>query len=255
MRRRSDYSALRGCRETKRLQISRRRPYLWATSRRQDSEPMNIHSEISSSVDPVRLEKLAEVAVKIGLQLQRDQDLVMTAPTRRSAASCAASSSTPIWQVRVIVTTDSISDEETTLARYRARTRTQASTRPRAGSMKAWRRPSRQWCCAARHRAATTRCCLPAQDPGQGCARQQGELDGLQAGAGEDHRLRHQLEHRRLSQPMHGLDKLFPRRAGGGRGEKLADAIFSASRGGCRTIRSPQLEGAQCRAGRSARAG
>src|SRR5262249_35199515 len=31
-------------------------------------------------VDPVKLEKLAEVAVKVGLQLQKGQDLVVTAP-------------------------------------------------------------------------------------------------------------------------------------------------------------------------------
>ena len=45
---------------------------------------------------------------------------------------------------------------------------------------------------------------LVRRGPGQGRARQQGELDRLQAGAGEDHRLRHQLEHRRLSQRLLG---------------------------------------------------
>ena len=34
----------------------------------------------SPSIDPVKLEKLAEVAVKIGLRLEKGQDLVMTAP-------------------------------------------------------------------------------------------------------------------------------------------------------------------------------
>jgi len=33
-----------------------------------------------SPVDPVKLEKLAETAVRVGLQLQRGQDLVVTAP-------------------------------------------------------------------------------------------------------------------------------------------------------------------------------
>ena len=32
------------------------------------------------SVDPQKLEKLAEVAVRVGLQLREGQDLVMTAP-------------------------------------------------------------------------------------------------------------------------------------------------------------------------------
>ncbi|MGO8557837.1 aminopeptidase, partial [Rhizobium ruizarguesonis] len=33
-----------------------------------------------NTVDPVQLEKLAEVAVKVGLQLQKGQDLVITSP-------------------------------------------------------------------------------------------------------------------------------------------------------------------------------
>ena len=36
---------------------------------------------VSASIDPVKLDKLAETAVKVGLGLQPGQDLVMTAPT------------------------------------------------------------------------------------------------------------------------------------------------------------------------------
>ncbi|MDE2467907.1 MAG: aminopeptidase, partial [Bradyrhizobium sp.] len=36
---------------------------------------------ISTPVDPVKLDRLAEVAVKVGLQLQEGQDLLVTAPT------------------------------------------------------------------------------------------------------------------------------------------------------------------------------
>ena len=35
---------------------------------------------LSASIDPVKLDRLAEVAIKVGLQLQPGQDLVMTAP-------------------------------------------------------------------------------------------------------------------------------------------------------------------------------
>ncbi|WP_442578736.1 aminopeptidase [Mesorhizobium sp. ASY16-5R] len=72
---------------------------------------------LSASIDPVKLDRLAEVAVKVGLQLQAGQDLVMTAPVaalplvRRivvHAYTAGAGLVTPIF-----------SDEEITLARYR----------------------------------------------------------------------------------------------------------------------------------------
>ena len=77
---------------------------------------MNIHSEISSSVDPVRLEKLAEVAVKVGLQLQRDQDLVMTAPL--AALPLVRLITQHAYLAGAGLVTTFYSDEETTLARY-----------------------------------------------------------------------------------------------------------------------------------------
>ena len=42
---------------------------------------MTLHQRPSSAaIDPVKLDRLAEVAVKVGLRLQRGQDLFLTAP-------------------------------------------------------------------------------------------------------------------------------------------------------------------------------
>ena len=38
-------------------------------------------SNLSASIDPVKLDRLAEVAIKLGLQLKAGQDLLVTAPT------------------------------------------------------------------------------------------------------------------------------------------------------------------------------
>ena len=46
---------------------------------------MTFMPQSQNSVDPVKLKKLAEVAVKVGLNLQQGQDLVITAPERPSA--------------------------------------------------------------------------------------------------------------------------------------------------------------------------
>jgi aminopeptidase len=79
---------------------------------------MNTHQRsIQASVDPARLDKLAEVAVKVGLRLERGQDLFLTAPVvalplvRRiveHAYRAGAGLVIPIF-----------SDEEITLSRFR----------------------------------------------------------------------------------------------------------------------------------------
>jgi aminopeptidase len=70
-----------------------------------------------ASIDPVKLDRLAEVAVKVGLRLQAGQDLFLTAPVAalplvrriaRHAYAAGAGLLTPI-----------LSDEEITLSRYR----------------------------------------------------------------------------------------------------------------------------------------
>jgi aminopeptidase len=72
---------------------------------------------LSASIDPEKLDRLAEVAVKIGLQLQAGQDLVLTAPmaalplVRRIAAHA--------YQAGAGLVTPIFADEEITLARYR----------------------------------------------------------------------------------------------------------------------------------------
>src|SRR6202011_16032 len=42
---------------------------------------MTVHERnVSASIDPVKLDRLAEVAVKVGLRLREGQDLLLTAP-------------------------------------------------------------------------------------------------------------------------------------------------------------------------------
>src|SRR5438105_15948363 len=47
------------------------------TDRTDPSMTAHLHSP---AIDPVKLDRLAEVAVKVGLQLQPGQDLLLTAP-------------------------------------------------------------------------------------------------------------------------------------------------------------------------------
>jgi aminopeptidase len=74
-------------------------------------------SDSSQVIDPVKLDKLAQVAIKVGLQLQPGQDLVLTAPVaalplvRRIAAHA--------YMAGAGVVTPFFADEEVTLARYR----------------------------------------------------------------------------------------------------------------------------------------
>src|SRR6478609_10901693 len=71
----------------------------------------------STSIDPVKLDRLAEVAVKVGLGLRPGQDLLLTAPAialplvRRIAAHA--------YKAGAGIVTPVLSDEEMTLARYR----------------------------------------------------------------------------------------------------------------------------------------
>jgi hypothetical protein len=48
---------------------------------------MTLHErKITAPIDPVKLDRLAEVAITIGLRLQAGQDLLLTAPTACAAA-------------------------------------------------------------------------------------------------------------------------------------------------------------------------
>ncbi|MQT11822.1 aminopeptidase [Segnochrobactrum spirostomi] len=72
---------------------------------------------VAAAIDPVKLDRLAEVAVKVGLNLQPGQDLYLTAPmaalplVRRIAAHA--------YKAGAGLVTPLFSDEEITLARYR----------------------------------------------------------------------------------------------------------------------------------------
>ncbi|UJW75734.1 aminopeptidase [Rhizobium sp. SL42] len=77
---------------------------------------MTIAPDFTHAVDPVKLEKLGEVAVKVGLQLQKGQDLVITAPI--AALSLVRHITKHAYLAGAGIVTTFYSDEETTLARY-----------------------------------------------------------------------------------------------------------------------------------------
>jgi aminopeptidase len=77
------------------------------------SHPRNL----SSAVDPEKLDRLAEVAVKVGLQLQEGQDLVMTAPI--AALPLVRRIAEHAYKAGAGLVTPFFADEELTLARYR----------------------------------------------------------------------------------------------------------------------------------------
>ena len=79
---------------------------------------MTIHERnISASIDPVKLDRLAEVAIKVGLQLQPGQDLVLTAPI--AALPLVRRIAEHAYKAGAGLVTPILSDEEITLARYR----------------------------------------------------------------------------------------------------------------------------------------
>ena len=72
---------------------------------------------MSSSIDPAKLDKLAELAIKVGLGLREGQDLFMTSPT--SALPLARKIAEYAYKAGAGIVTTIFSDEEMTLARYR----------------------------------------------------------------------------------------------------------------------------------------
>src|SRR6059058_1631502 len=69
------------------------------------------------SIDPVKLDRLAEVAVKVGLRLQPGQDLLLTAPS--VALPLVRRIAEHAYKAGAGIVTPFLSDEEITLARYR----------------------------------------------------------------------------------------------------------------------------------------
>lgn len=72
---------------------------------------------LSASIDPVKLDRLAEVAVKVGLNLEAGQDLVLTAPI--AALPLVRRIAVHAYKAGAGLVTPIFSDEEITLARYR----------------------------------------------------------------------------------------------------------------------------------------
>ncbi|MBW9052076.1 aminopeptidase [Rhizobium mesosinicum] len=77
---------------------------------------MTFMPQSHSSVDPGKLEKLAEVAIKVGLQLEQGQDLVITAPV--VALPLVRLITKHAYLAGAGLVSTFYSDEETTLARY-----------------------------------------------------------------------------------------------------------------------------------------
>jgi aminopeptidase len=74
---------------------------------------MNTHPRI----DPVKLDRLAEVAIKVGLQLKPGQDLLLTAPA--AALPLVRRIADHAYKAGAGLVTPLFSDEEITLSRYR----------------------------------------------------------------------------------------------------------------------------------------
>ena len=71
---------------------------------------------MSDHIDPVKLDRLAEVAVRIGLNLQPGQDLVVTAPM--SALPLVRRIAVHAYKAGAGIVTPFFADDEITLARY-----------------------------------------------------------------------------------------------------------------------------------------
>ncbi len=72
---------------------------------------------LSASIDPVKLDRLAEVAVRVGLQLQPGQDLLLTAPA--VALPLVRRIAEHAYKAGAGLVSTFLSDEEITLARFR----------------------------------------------------------------------------------------------------------------------------------------
>src|ERR1700758_1703353 len=74
-------------------------------------------SSSATPIDPVKLDRLAEVAIKVGLRLERGQDLLVTAPT--VALPLVRKVAEHAYKAGAGLVTPILSDEAITLLRYR----------------------------------------------------------------------------------------------------------------------------------------
>jgi aminopeptidase len=72
---------------------------------------------VSAPIDPIKLDRLAEVAVKVGLRLQPEQDLLLTAPA--VALPLVRRIAVHAYKAGAGLVTPILSDEDVTLSRYR----------------------------------------------------------------------------------------------------------------------------------------
>src|SRR5215468_7736223 len=72
---------------------------------------------LSAAIDPVKLDRLAEVAIKVGLRLREGQDLLLTAPM--ASLPLVRRITEHAYRAGAGLVTPFFSDEEVTLARYR----------------------------------------------------------------------------------------------------------------------------------------
>src|ERR1700686_909697 len=79
---------------------------------------MTVHERnISAPIDPVKLDRRAEVAIKVGLNLKPGQDLLLTAPA--TALPLVRRIAEHAYKAGAGLVTPLFADEEVTLARYR----------------------------------------------------------------------------------------------------------------------------------------
>src|SRR5580693_1760177 len=79
---------------------------------------MNTHPRnVTASIDPVKLDRLAEVAIRVGLQLQAGQDLLVTAPT--VALPLVRKIAEHAYKAGAGLVTPIFSDDQITLSRYK----------------------------------------------------------------------------------------------------------------------------------------
>ena len=152
-----------------------------------------------------RLDRLAELAVRVGLNLAPGQELVMTAPVEALPSSRRITEQA--YRAGASLVTTLLSDDQAALARYRHAPDDSFDAAP------GWLYDGMAQAFRARRGAAGDRRRRPdaarRAGPGQGGARQPRPVQGLSPGAGADHRHRHQLDPRRRRHPGLGA-AVFP---------------------------------------------
>jgi aminopeptidase len=171
-----------------------------------------------------KLDRLAEVAVKVGLErsASQGQDLVMTAPV--AALPLVRRIAEHAYKAGAGLVTPILSDEEMTLARFRNGP-TRASTAPPAGSTRAWPRRFAGQRGAARHCRRQPDAAVgedPAKVARANKANSIAYQPALEKIAGFD------INWNIVAYPGRWAKQVFPNDAEDDGGGKLADAIFGS---------------------------